>query len=259
MTNKLYFLFLVLIFTSGICQNVFAACNETDPCAPKKELDAWQKSLAFGFNMTQGNSDTTLLTILGTVKRETSDDLIDFGLSHNFGTDENAENEDGDDTSRNDVRANASYNFKLSERLYSGAGTKFLYDEIALVDYRVNINPTLGYFLVKDPTYSFALEGGPGYIFEKVDEIEDDYFSPRIADRFDWIISCTSKLYQSAEIMFDVNDSDNYIVNADLGIEAAISSELSLVVALRNTFDGTPAEDRDKNDLAVISALKVTL
>jgi putative salt-induced outer membrane protein YdiY len=184
---------------------------------------------------------------------------MDFGLAYNFGEDKNIQDEDGDNTTRNDVRVNAAYNYKYTERAYVGAGTKYLYDEIALVDYRLNLNPTLGYFLVKDSTFSFALEGGPGYTFEKVDSIEDNYFSPRIADRFDWIISCTSKLFQSTELLIDVNDSDNYIVNAEIGVEAALSSSLSLVVALRNAFDNQPAASIDKNDLTVISALKVAL
>lgn len=239
--------------------SAFAACEKDDPCAPKKELNAWDKSLAVGFNLTKGNSDTTLLTILGNANRETTEDLIDFGLAYNFGDDKNAEDESGDSTTRNDVRANASYDYKYTERAYVGAGTKFLYDEIALVDYRVNLNPNLGYFLVKDPTFSFALEGGPGYTFEKVDGVDDNYLSPRIADRFEWIISCTSKLFQSAEVLLDVNDSENYIVNAELGVEAALNSRLSLVVALRNTYDNLPAVGVDKNDLTVISALKVAL
>lgn len=263
-TNRFYQrlrvnLILILSVTLILPFRVWAECSTQDPCVPKKDKDAWYNSLALGFNLTSGNSDTTLLTILENTTRETDSDLIDLGVNYNFGEDDKAKDENGDKTTRNDFRAQAGYNYKLSERWFTGFGTKFLNDEIAEVDYRVNLNPTVGYFLVKDADISFSLETGPGYTFEKVDDVKDEYFSPRIADTFNWVISCTSKLFQKAEVLFDVNDSDNYIFNGELGIEAAISSSLSLVVSLRETYDNQPAVDREKDDLALISALKVNL
>lgn len=243
-----------------LASSAYAACEKgEDPCAPVKEKDAWNKSLALGFNMTSGNSDTLLLTAIGAAARETDQDLIDFGAALSYGEDDALEETTGSSTSRNDIRASASYNYKLSDRLYAGLGSKFLHDEIADVKYRVNVNPTLGYFLAKNADISFALEGGPGYTFEKVDDETDDYFSPRIADRFEWVISCTSKLFQTAEVLFDVTDSENYIINAELGVEAALAADLALVVSLRESYDHQPAVDRDKSDLALLSALKVTL
>ena len=249
----------IIIACSLIVSNIaFAECNATDPCAPKKEKDSWIKSLAIGFNLTSGNSDTTLLTVLAAASRETDQDLVDFNLSYNYG--ENEDSTTGDkSTSRDDFRADAAYNYKLSPDFYAGFGTKYLHDEVADIDYRVNLNPTLGYFLVKNADVSLALEAGPGYTFEKVAEVSNDYLSPRIADRFEWIISCTSKLFQKSEILLDMDNSDNYIINSELGIEAAISSQLSLVVAVKDLYDNEPAPTAEKNDVQLISALKVAI
>ena len=255
--SKLSVLFLALALSPVMA---FAACEKaTDPCSPVKEKGAWEKSMALGLNMTSGNSDTLLVTAMGAARRETDQDLMDFGAAVSYGEDDALEESTGSSTTRNDLRANAGYNYKISELVYAGLGSKFLHDEIADVKYRLNLNPTIGYFLLKDADFSLGIEGGPGYTFEKVAEESDDYFSPRIADRFDWVISCTSKLYQSAEVLFDISDSENYLINAEIGVESALSTDLSLVVSLRETYDHQPAEGRDKGDLALISALKVAL
>lgn len=117
----------------------------------------------------------------------------------------------------------------LNDNSFLGLGGKFLYDELAEIDYRTNLDPTYGYYFIKDNQFKFKLEGGPSYIFEKVGQKSDDYLAPRLADRFDWALTCTSKIYQLAEILFDVNDSDNYIINAEIGVESALTTALSLV------------------------------
>jgi putative salt-induced outer membrane protein YdiY len=239
----------------------YAACEPaTGPCAPPaKPLNTWEKSLAFGFNLTRGNSETLLATVGATARKETADDILDGSFALGYGEDSTGKPADVEDKTRNDVRANAGYRNLLSERTYAGMAGAFLFDEIADIDYRTTLNPLLGHYFVKDQDHKLALEAGPSYIFEKVGGETDSYFSPRIANRYDWTISCTSKLFQTAEALFDVNDSNNYIVNAEVGLEAAIASNLALVLTVRNNFDNQPAAGRDRNDMQVISALKVAL
>src|SRR5690606_35263206 len=103
------------------------------------------------------------------------------------------------ETTQNDVNAKAEYKRLLSERFFAGLGTTFLYDDIADVDYRVNLNPSLGYFLIREENIRFNIEGGPTYVFEKVGGVKDDYLAPRVAERFEWSFSETGKLFQTAE------------------------------------------------------------
>lgn len=253
-------LLLATVFASMLPSNSFAECIPgNDPCAPKKVIDAWDKSLAFGFNLTSGNSETTLLNIGARAVRESAIDIWDFSMNYNYGEDKNTVDEDGNDTTRNDFRAAGQYDYFLSDRTYIGFGTKFLYDEIADIDYRVTPDPKVGYYLLKDNTFKLRAEAGPSYIFEKVGGLSNDYLAPRVAERFEWALTCTSKIFQSVEAYFDVNDSENYIVNAEVGAEAALATNLSLVFTVRDTYDNQPAEGKEKDDLSVITAIKVAL
>lgn len=244
-----------------IINSAFAGCNAADdPCAPKKKINSWDKSIAAGFNLTSGNTETTLLNLAFAAKKEDSDgNIFDSSAAFNYGTDDNARGPNSDDVTRNDVRGFARYDHLLSDNWYLGFGTSFLNDDLADIDYRVTVDPSPGVYLLKNDDYKFRVEAGPSYLFERVGGETDNYFAPRIAERFDWIISCTSKLYEKAEVLFDINDSDNYIVNAEAGVEAALSTDLALVFAVRNVYDNQPALDREKNDLQTITSIKVAL
>ena len=256
--------FFIIAITFSAGNQLQAECNpETDPCAPQKVLNAWQKSLALGFNMTSGNSDTTLFTFLGDIYREKKKSIWDIDMAYSFGEDKNRlvdeTQDDLGDTTRNDFRSSAVYKYLLNDRSYTGLENNVLYDEVADVDYRVSLIPTVGHYFLKDADYQLYFDLGPGYVFEKVGGIDDDYIAPKIGEGFTWTISCTSKIYQKAGVIFDVNNSDNYLLNAELGIESALSSSLSLVFLARETYDNEPAEGLEKEDLQVISALKVAL
>lgn len=247
--------FVIAIPTLGA-----AECIPTDdPCAPKKTLNSWDTSALIGFNLSRGNADTTLLTSGLKAAFDDGSNLFDISTEYGYGQDDARNDPLTGDTSRNDFRFAAKYDRLIRERLYSGLGMRYLYDEIADVDYRLNIDPSLGFFLLRDNSFKFRVEAGPSYVFEKLGGEEDDYLAPRLADRFEWAISCTSKFFQQAEILFDASDSDNYLVNAELGIEAAINSALALVVTVRETYDNVPAAGRKKDDLGVITSLKVLL
>jgi putative salt-induced outer membrane protein YdiY len=260
MTKMIRVLICILFVTFLAHKRLHAECVQgEDPCVPKKKIGEWDRSLAIGFNMTSGNSNTKLFTVLGRGYYENNKDIVDLTTMYNFGEDSAVNNEEGDSTTRNDFRALASYNRLLDDRIYLGLGTRFFYDDIADIDYRVFVDPSLGNYFIKDNSFKFRLEAGPSYVFERVGGIKSDYLAPRIGDRFEWIISCTSKIYQSADILFDVTDSNNYLVNAELGAEAALSSSMSLVFLARETYDNQPAEGRKKDDLALITALKVAI
>jgi putative salt-induced outer membrane protein YdiY len=249
-----------ILFLSTLSES-FAACNPaTDACAPKKVIDAWEKSVSAGFNLTRGNTETVLLTLGGAARKEDKEgNIYDFAGAFNYGEDNAIEKAGGDKVTRNDFRANGRYDKLLDDRWYLGIGSSFLNDELADLDYRITIDPSPGYYVLKNDDFKLRFEAGPSYVFEKSGGETNNYLAPRIADRFDWIISCTSKFYQKAEVLFDLDESSNYIVNAEIGIEAALSTDLAMVFTVRNVMDNQPAPDREKNDLQTISSLKVSL
>jgi len=228
-----------------------------DPAAaPPDDPDAWKKSVALNFNLTRGNSDTLLLNLGAKASREKDKNIWHLAVDGNYG-ESDTEGEEDDDTTQQDLSASVQYKRLLNERLYGGLGMSFRYDDIANIDYRILLNSALGYFLVKKDTVRLSGELGPSYVFEKLEGKKDDYFAPRAGERFEWDISDNARFYQAAQYLFSIDDSDKYLVDAEAGIEASINSHLSLVMTLKNRYDNQPARGKERNDLSVLTGLKV--
>ena len=131
-----------------------------------------------------------------------------------------------------------------------------LHDAIADVEYRVTLSAGAGYYFVKTTNTMLSAEVGPGYVFEKLGSDDNSYVTLRVGEKFTQKLSSHSRLWQSAEFLPQVSDFSNYIVNAELGVEADINTHLSLSTVLQDTYKNHPATGRKKNDLKLIAGVK---
>ncbi|MCB9030178.1 MAG: DUF481 domain-containing protein [Deltaproteobacteria bacterium] len=212
----------------------------------------WQRSALFGLNVNQGNSDVTLGSLGLKIEREKSKDIWLF----------EAEGSQGQTDGETDVqylKGKAHYKHLLNPMRYFFIGLDGSHDAIADVEYRFILSPALGAFILKDDKFRLSIEAGPAVIAEKLGVNEQEDLAVRVADKFDWQISPTSKFFQNVDIISVIDDPSDYIVDAKLGIEAGITDGLSLVLSLTDRYNNQPADDNKKNDLALISSLRVDM
>jgi len=232
-----------------------AQAEYDDAMAELKLYDhAWKGSVSFGYNTTAGNSETSLFNIKLRLDKEVDKNIYLFEFNNGYGQTQNATTLE-DETNIDYSSAVGEYKRLLNERWYYGINTDFRRDEIADVKYRVRINPLIGLFLIKEENLSLSFDVSPGYLFEEVGGIEDDYFAPRLNERLDWQISEKTKIFQSAAVTFSVDDSDNYLVEAEAGVESNFYKNLSLIVSVKDVYDNQPAAGFEKNDLLVLTSL----
>lgn len=234
--------------------------------APTIKTNApWESSAAVGLTLTRGNSKTLLFTANAQTQRKTAQDEITLGADGTYGetTDQKT-----DDTTRNAASAHAfgQYNYLFTEKFYGYARVDALHDAVADVHYRFTVGPGAGYYFIKNPKTRLSGEVGPGYVFERLhnsgrdgfsdstDE-DDDYMTIRFAERFEHKFSDTVRLWQSLEFLPQVDRFHNYIINAELGVEAQLTKQLSLRTFAVDTYDNIPAEGRKKNDIKLVTAL----
>jgi len=216
-----------------------------------KNPQDWDLSAAFGLNATQGNATSNVYSLNAVAQKEIMANLFRLEVLGGKGEQE-------DVTTQEFFKTDASYKYVFDDRFFLGSSAQALWDNIADVDYRYTINiPSIGYFLFKDEKSSFSLEAGPSVILEKLAGEENNFLAARVANRFEWVISETSKLFQATEAYVNTDDTSQYLINGEAGIEAAISTDLALVFSVRNRFNSEPAEGREKNDMFYTSALKV--
>jgi putative salt-induced outer membrane protein YdiY len=236
---------------------VAASAADKEEKADKVKKDGFETALNAGLTLTDGNSET-LAANAGLVTEGQKKDLgsVLAGIEANYG--ENTV-DDVKDTTVNNVKAYANGKKTLSEMTFASLDAAFLYDDVALVDYRATVGPGVGAYLIKNDKREFSVEAGPAYLWEKVDGASDDYFTLWFAERYTCQATKTAKVWEAVKYVPEAADFNNYLLTAELGVEAAMSERLSLRVVLQDNYDSTPAAETKRNDLSLIAGLGFTL
>lgn len=112
---------------------------------------------------------------------------------------------------------------------------------------------------MKDDAATLSVDLALAFITEKVGGETNDDWALRVGQRYDQQLSATAKVWQTLEYLPLIDDFNDYLLNAEIGIEAAVNSDLSLRLVVKNAYDSTPAADREKSDTTVIGALAYKL
>ena len=221
---------------------------------PKPPPTAWKSMLAFGLTLTRGNSDTLLATLQAKSEKKWDSNEIHLSLDGTYGR---AKINGTSTETANSIDGAGQYNRLFNERLYGYFRAEALHDEIADVSYRVTLAPGAGYYLMKTKKTELNVEVGPGLIVEKLDGERTTYATLRAGEKFKRELSDRARMWQSAEVLPQMDNFDNYIVNAEIGIEADLSAnkKLTLRSFLQDTYNNNPAPDRQKNDAKLVTAI----
>jgi putative salt-induced outer membrane protein YdiY len=211
---------------------------------------AWDSSLGFGFTLTRGNSDTLLATASIQTHRKTLEDEISIGADGAYGENDSVQNV-------NSAHGFSQYNHLFSDRFFGYLRADALHDEIADLQYRITLSPGVGYYFLRQTNTSFAGEFGPAMVFEKLGDNGNNYVTLRVAERFEHkFTENNARVWESVECLPQINDFNNFVVNAEVGLEAAVYKKISLQVYAQDNFVNEPAAGRQQNDLRIVSGLK---
>jgi putative salt-induced outer membrane protein YdiY len=249
-----------------ILLGAFAAATHTVSAqAPTAEAKpGWDTSAALGLTLTRGNSDTLLFTGNLITGKKWDQNEVALGTDFTYGENKVTEDRVPPATGTREVtkksaetlRGYGQYNRLVSERTYGYVRLEALHDAVARVEYRITLSPGIGYYFIKKEDTRLSGEVGPGFVYEKQGgDAPDGYFTLRLAERFDHKLSDRAKLWQSLEILPQVDDYENCIVNFEIGLESSLTEKLSLRTYIQDTYDNQPADGRDRNDLKLVTAL----
>ena len=209
----------------------------------------WETSAALGLTLTRGNSDTLLFTgnILSAKKWDEHE--MSLGADATYGEIESEKNAES-------LHGFSQYNRLFSERAYGYARLDGLHDSIAGIEFRFTLSPGVGYYFIKKENTKLSGEVGPGFVYEKEGgNTPRGYFTLRLAEKFEHKLNDRARIWQSLEILPQVDDYENFIANFELGIESSLTEKLSLRAYIQDTYDNEPADGRKRNDLKLVTAL----
>ncbi len=256
---------LMMVAVAGIVAEMTVLGQEVaSEQAPAKGV--FETKLSIGATLTDGNSETMQAnSSLITEGEKEGLGSVRAGIEANYGetttrtTDAEGVGSENSDTTIKNANIFAGAKKTITELTFWSINASTLYDDIAGIDYRATLAPGLGFYLVKNDTTSLSVEAGPAYIREKVSGVTDNYMALRIGERFDYAFSETAKVWQSAEYLPKADDFGDYLLNVEVGAEAALNTSMSLRLVLQNKHDSTPGDGLEKNDLVLIGGIGVTL
>ncbi|HXF09650.1 MAG TPA: DUF481 domain-containing protein, partial [Desulfuromonadaceae bacterium] len=232
--KRIGFIALMLALIVVNSRAITAVSNPTAPAAePPKPVatetnlpSLWESSVSFGLAVTRGNSDTLLTSAGFKTHRNNLTNEFTFGTDGAYG-------KSGATKNNESLHGIGQYNHLFSSRVYAYARADAFHDDIADLAYRVTVSPGVGYYLIKRKETTLAMEAGPGGVFEKLDGSKEIYGAARVAERFEHKWDGHTRIWEGVELLPQFDRSRNYLVNAEVGAEAALTKRISLRTVLQ--------------------------
>jgi putative salt-induced outer membrane protein YdiY len=252
------------LYVSACCLAATAAFGQAaaTPSVAPTNSPPWEIVGSAGLTLTRGNSRTLLgvAKVTGDKKWDAGKNELSLDADGTYGSSTINGNSH---ESANQVHGFAQYNRLFTKRFYGDLHLDGLHDRVADIDYRITVAPGVGYFFIKEANDKLTGDVGPGYIYEKDHGVTNDtthsYAILRLAERYDHKFNEHSKLWQSVEILPQVDKFSNYILNFEIGVESALTKKLSLQTYIQDSYHSDPAPGRLKNDVKLVAALAYKL
>jgi len=248
----------VAALSAGLLLSHPASAQDAKATEPEKKK-GWESVASAGVTLTRGNSETFLGTVGVNSQRKWAKDEILLGASAGYGESKTRNAKPVEDVySKTDqyIKGFGQYNHLFTERFYGGIRLDGLSDNIAGIDYRFTVSPLAGYYLIKKPKTSLAVEAGPGFVFESLEGKDaEQYVALRFAERFEHKFSDRAKVWQTAEFLPRVENFGDYVFNFEIGASAAITKSVDLRVVFQDSYRSDPADGRKANDMKLIAGI----
>ncbi len=210
----------------------------------------WSSSAAIGYSLASGNADSNTTTAMYDSAYRSASHEFFVNAAANYSQNAGA-------TSIDNMRANVQYNHLLGTRYFAGVGTGYQRDDMADLAYRFTPVAVGGVYLVKNDEITLSLEAGPGYTFEEVGGITDDFLSIQGAQRFAYALSPRCTFNQNLIYNSEASDTDNFVMTASSFLDTDITNNLTLRIAASFLYDNVPALNRERHDTTLTAGFAI--
>ena len=229
------------------------AVTNTPPAKPKID---WKSSAALGLTLSRGNSKSTQVTLSANTDGKWDQSELSLGADGTSGRSQSP-GQPAPTTTAELLHGFGQYNWLFGDRFFGFGRVEGLHDGVADLKYRVSLNLGAGYYFIKNTNVDLCAEVGPGYVFQEQGTSSTSYAALRAGEKFHLALSDRARLWQTLEVAPQVDKFDNYVANAELGLEADLTKDkkLALRTCVTDTFNNEPAPGRQKNDVTWVTSI----
>jgi len=241
------------------CNSAWAQAVVTNapPGAP-----VWHGDVATGLSLARGNANTFLLNGEASTENVWDKNDLKLGADGQYGFNNWGQSTNRHDATQQTVSSEAIHGFidykrLFTERFYGSARIDGNHDDVASLQYRLVVGPAAGYYFIKSDASKLNLEVGPSFIDERLGHEDKSYVTLRVSERGEHTFNKakTAKVWEEVDYLPKVDDFSNYLLNSEVGAEAALSARFSLRVVADDNFNSKPALGKKENDILLVSSL----
>jgi len=208
-----------------------------------------------GVKATEGNTNTKSYHGDGEFVARTPKNRYTIGAELNYA-------EDNGQTTANDKRAYARYDYFLTQKWYVNTNMSFLKDEFQNLNLRSTLGAGMGYQFIETDDTKLGAELGGSYIREDYsDDLQDD---SSIAAR--WALDYSQTFFDNAFTLFHHDellkgvaaDNDLFLAYTRQGIRFPLGSGLAGTVQVNYDYNGNPQGDNAYYDTTYLMTVGYT-
>lgn len=234
--------------------------TKTPPTAPPKPPAPrlWKANLTVGTDMVFGAVDRQLYygRMKLTYERPYEEDpkkffrsLFDYSAEYG--------RSDGE-LSANRMNGSLKIDFDVGSRIYLYNLAGLGYDKVRKIDRRYELGPGVGYHLIKASKFVMNVEGGVNYQSESRRDNPDVHsFYLRLAEDITWKINDRMTFTEKFEYYPNLEDPDQFRMRFDATLSFGLWKNLTLDLTVLDLYDSAPANQVDRNELQIRSALGI--
>lgn len=213
------------------------------------KLPKWNTTVSLGFNLNQGNSETTQLNASARTEGKFKDGYsLILGGTGSYG-------EVNGSTVVQRYRIYTQLNRDITDWYYLYFRADHLHDDIADIDYRSHLSPGVGFHVYQQKKFEIKAELGPGFHFERKGGIEENLPTARAATLINYKFNEWAAIRSYAEYRGAVERFRNYYIVAAIGLENKITKRFSSHIVLEDYYVNEPAAGFQANDLTLYAGL----
>ncbi len=215
----------------------------------------WRGDADLGFTFTEGNSETTSLSLAARAVRRGEGDrwTLEGGLVRTT-TDGEVEADQGD--------LAVQYDWFAAGPTYLFGRAAASYNEPAGIDFRLAPAAGVGWQALERERMELSLEGGASWIRDGFADgtTAEDFFLVA-SESFHLRLAEDTELTQALTWEPNTSDFGDFLLDAEVKLSTMITETLGLQLTLRDQYDSEPFEDpatgerREENDLTFVTGV----
>lgn len=217
----------------------------------------WVGKASFGLDSRRGNTEKDALSAAGELAKLEGDWVVRMAADGAWEETTTRDDQGVESTERTVGNAHGNANVKRRfDGFFFFGDLQAAHDGTAGLKYRFVESAGIGTYLVDTDEVKFSVEVGPAYVEEKLDET-DDYFALNADERCEWRPAAHPgvALFEAFNGLWDMDDSDRYVLHAEAGLDVPVLDRLALTVKGVWEYTACPASGKEKEDRQFLTQL----